>query len=281
MRLRLLSHLQQLYGANLSSFFWQNGPGGLIHHDDFWETISSKVHIHRDEIRSMGESIVHLRSSKDIKCHAVVCGTGWVPSLQFFNNEQLIRLGLPSPLESEPKDVSEHWKELFQEADQEICRRFSLLEHPPKHSRRKIHSTTYRLYRGMAPVNDDSILFMNHINTGNKFLVAEAQASWAVAYFDKRITLPAVDKMEKSIASWVAFSRRRYLSNGQLGNAINFESITYVDTLLEDMGMSAHKKTWWRQWFETFRPCDLGRAWKEYLDRYGPRTADGQLTVIS
>lgn len=98
-------------------------------------------------------------------------------------------------------------------------------------------------------------------------LVAEAQAMWAVAYFDKQITLPKRANMEKSIASWVAFSRRRYLSNGELGNAINFESITYTNTLLDQMGLLAHRKGWWKQWMEPFRPIDLGKAWSEYLQK--------------
>lgn len=121
----------------------------------------------------------------------------------------------------------------------------------------------------MAPIHGDSILFMNHLNTGNKLLAAEAQAMWAVVYFDKRVKLPSRDDMEHGVAMAVAFSRRRYLSNVELGNAINFKSITYVDCLLADMGLSAHKKEWWKQWFEPFRPGDLGRAWNEYLQNFG------------
>ena len=125
----------------------------------------------------------------------------------------------------------------------------------------------------MVPVNDDSILFLNHITTSNKLLAAEAQAMWAVAYFDRQINVPPKECMENSIAQWVTFSRRRYLSTGILGNAIKFESITYTDALLEEMGLSAHKKDWWKQWFEPFRPGDLGKAWAEYLERFAQ--ADG------
>jgi dimethylaniline monooxygenase (N-oxide forming) len=71
--------------------------------------------------------------------------------------------------------------------------------------------------------------------------------------------------MEKSIARWVAFSHRRCLSNGNSGNAIKFETITYTDTLLGKMGLSAHKKGWWQHWFDPVRPSGLGNAWAEYL----------------
>ncbi|KAF2182385.1 putative dimethylaniline monooxygenase [Zopfia rhizophila CBS 207.26] len=225
-----------------TAFFWQNGPGGLLHHDDFWDTISSNVYVHRDQVKSLDKNLVRLEGGEELECDAI------------------------------------HWEKLLQDADQDICSRFPLLANPPKHPHQKIDTTTYRLYQGMAPVQDDSILFMNHLNTGNKLLAAEVQALWAVAYFDKQMTFPSREDMEKSIATWVAFSRRRYLSNGELGNAINFESITYTDTLLEEMGLSAHKKGWRKQWFEPFRPSDLGKAWAEYLQKHGPKQIKDQDT---
>lgn len=241
----------------------------MLHHDDFWDTISANVYVHRDQIRSLDKNIVRLEGGGELECDAIVCGTGWNPSLQFFETEQLVELGLPTPLEDEPSDISQHWENLLRDADQVICSKFPLLANPPKHTHQKIDTTTYRLYQGMAPVQDDSILFMNHLGTGNKLLVAEAQALWAVAYFDKQMTLPSRHDMEKIIAEWIAFSRRRYLSNGELGNAINFESITYTDRLLEEMDLLAHKKGWLKHWFEPFRPCDLGKAWAEYLQKHG------------
>jgi dimethylaniline monooxygenase (N-oxide forming) len=44
-----------------------------------------------------------------------------------------------------------------------------------------------------------------------------------------------------------------------------FETLTYADALLEEVGLSAHKKGWWKHWCEPFRPSDLGKAWAEYL----------------
>ena len=108
---------------------------------------------------------------------------------------------------------------------------------------------------------------MNYLSTGNKLLAAGVQAMWPVACFDKQMALLSTEDIKKSIARWVAFSRRRYLSNGDLGNAISFESITYTDALLVDMGFSTHRKGWWKQCLEPFRPGDLGKAWVEYLRR--------------
>jgi dimethylaniline monooxygenase (N-oxide forming) len=153
------------------------------------------------------------------------------------------------------------------EADKKLCSMYPMLENPPPHPHTRVATTPYRLYQGMVSAHDDSILFMNHIVTGNKLLAADVQAMWAVAYFDKKISLPSVDDMEKEIALWVTYSRRRYLSSGELGNNLAFESITYTDLLLKQLDLTAHKKGFWKETFEPFRPSDLGKAWKEYLEK--------------
>lgn len=116
-------------------------------------------------------------------------------------------------------------------------------------------------------MHNPSILFLNHVSTGNKIFVADVQAMWAAAYFSNEITLPSPAEMEKSVALWTVFSRRRYLSAGELGNNIAFESVTYADRLLEELGVRGCGKGWWRDMFEPFSPRDLGRAWTEYRGR--------------
>lgn len=197
----------------------------------------------------------------------MLCGTGFKPALNIFKPEQLVRLDLPHKQSDEPKESTAKWEKLMQEADQKVKKKFVILANPPPHSHKYIETTPYRLYNCMAPLNDDSILFMNHITAGNKIFAAEAQAIWAVAYFDKNIVLPSLQEREKSVADWVAWCRRRYLSNGELGTFAGLDSLPYVDKLLGEMGLDAHRKGWWRDVFEPFRPKDLGPAWKQYLER--------------
>jgi dimethylaniline monooxygenase (N-oxide forming) len=208
--------------------------------------------------------VVHLAGGEELQSDAILCGTGWSPSIQFFDEEELVRLGLPHDPNAGSFSTSEKWSKLDAEADNIITTTFPLLADPPPHTHRYSSTTPYRLYYGMLPIADDSILMMNHIQSGNKMLVAEAQAMWAVAYFDGQIKISPVKEMKEKIALWVAFSRRRYLSNGEMGNNVAFESITYADMLLKDMGLSAHSKGWWKDTFEPFWPRDLGRAWAEY-----------------
>jgi dimethylaniline monooxygenase (N-oxide forming) len=185
-----------------------------------------------------------------------------------FSDELKIQLGLPYP-KNLHSDMSEKWAELVADADKTITNRFHILRRPPPHTYIESPSTPYHLYRGMAPLQDDTILFMNHVVVANKLLGAEAQAMWAVAYFDRNIEV-LLDAKERNIATWIAWCRRRYLSNGNLGNEAAFDMVPYVDTLLGEMGVSAHlQKGWLKNFFGTVMPADLGKAWEEYLERAG------------
>jgi len=250
----------------LPSIFWQNGTGGALHHDDFWSLVAENVSVYRDDVKMLSEKTIYLNDGDHFPCDAVLLATGWKPGVEVFNADLLVRLGLPHRKEIEPHDSKVKWEKLMLQADDKICKRFLLLANPPKHPHKYIETTPYRLYNGIAPLTDDSILFMNHITAGNKISAAEAQAMWAVAYFDKRILLPSAEEQEIEIATWIAWCRRRYLSNGERGNFAAFDSVPYLDKLLKDIGVTAHLKGWRRDLFEPVRPGDLGVAWKEYLD---------------
>lgn len=63
-------------------------------------------------------------------------------------------------------------------------------------------------------------------------MATEVQAIWATAYPDQRLALPSLKRRRTQIATFVAWDRRRYLSNGEKGNWIIFEDAGYVDRLL-------------------------------------------------
>jgi hypothetical protein len=217
----------------------------------------------KNEIYLDDEDITHF------PCDAILCGTGWHRGLDMFSDKLKAKLGLPYPRELNLKSLESEakWETLVADADKAMLHRFPILRHPPPHTHIESTQTPYNLYRGMAPLHDNSILFMNHITLGNKLFGAEAQAMWAVAYFDGNVQAPLEIK-ERDIATWIAWCKRRHLSNGGLANSAAFDSVSYVDILLQDMGVSAHrKKGWWKYWFEPVFPADLGRAWKEYLQQ--------------
>ncbi|KAK8041074.1 hypothetical protein PG994_014081 [Apiospora phragmitis] len=142
-----------------------------------------------------------------------------------FDEKTRMELGLPFPKSAEPPQETAKWQKLIGEADNEVLRRFVMLRHPPEHYHRYETRTPYRLYRTMAPLHDDSILFMNHIVAGAKLFAAEAQAIWAVAYWDKAFRFLPLPEREEDVSRMIAWNKRRYLSNGELGNFAAFDSV--------------------------------------------------------
>lgn len=142
-----------------------------------------------------------------------------------------------------------------------------MLASPPKHYLKRAYTTPYRLLNGIVPLNDQSVAFINHLVAGNCMFIAEVQAMWVVALFDGNVTLPNTHNREREVAEWCNYSKRRYLSNGIMGNFAAFDVIPYTDKLMREMGL----KSWWKGWgkdaWGVNRPSDLGRAWREYLGR--------------
>ena len=212
---------------------------------------------------------MQLKSGEEIPSDALLCGTGWTPSLEFFDQDLLIKLDLPHQLKDDPVEYAERWRELEKKADQKVLKQFPLLANPPEHYHKPMQTTPYRLYNGIAPVRDDSIVFLNHVVVGNKFRAAEVQAIWATAYLDKSFTLPTLQEREADIALATAWSRRRYLSNGEWGNCMTFESVGYTDKLLQELGFASHRKGWFSDFFTPNTAHDLRGIRGEYIAKYG------------
>ncbi|KAK8091771.1 hypothetical protein PG997_002132 [Apiospora hydei] len=244
-----------------NDIIWQNGTAGGCHFADFWPLVAEKVYVHRGSVKLLGGRELYLDDDDGthFPCDAVLLGTGWKDGLEMFDERVRMELGLPFPKAMEKPEETAKWYKLVSEADEEILRRFVMLRHPPKHYHRYETRTPYRLYHTMAPLHDDSILFMNHIVAGAKLFAA-------VAYWDKAFRLPPLAEREADVARMIAWNKRRYLSNGELGDFAAFDSVPYVDGLLDEIGVTSHRnKGWLGNMFAPIMPADLGRVWCEYL----------------
>ena len=230
--------------------FWQNGSGGLLNRADFFDLIAQNVRIYCADIASLDKGLIRLETGEDIPSDAILCGTGWVPSLQFFSRDQLIEFGLPHLCIDETSDIQKFWAELNAHADQKVLSSFPQLADPPSHYHKPVTRTPYRLYKQIAPLSDidatRSIVFIGQISVVNYFRAVEAQSLWAAAYMDGNLTLPTAEEREEDVALLTAWCRRRYLNNGEKGNWMIFELLGYTDTLLEQLGLKAHLKGWFR-----------------------------------
>lgn len=78
----------------------------------------------------------------------------------------------------------------------------------------------WRLYRRAIPVamaerGDRSIAILGQIHTVQTPLVAEVQSLWAILYLLGDIELPDTHEMATEVALWNAWTRKRYLNQGQ------------------------------------------------------------------
>lgn len=167
MEFRLINH----------SLFWQNGTAGLLNRVDFWETVAPNVHIYLDDILEVDRKLIRLKKGDEIASDVLLCGTGWdAASFDFFEPDHLVRLGLPHLHKDEPSKESELWARLEEQADAEVLRQFPMLANPPEHLHRPSPTTLYRLYNGIGPLNDDSIVFIGYSLVTNYFQGVECQA---------------------------------------------------------------------------------------------------------
>ena len=187
-----------------------------------------------------------------------------------FPPEEASHLGLPVHItDADPKHQAK-WKALEDAADPKILTRFPHLGHPPPYRNIQPVYTPVRLFKALVPpahAREHSIIFLGKMVVGNNFRTAEAQALWAVAYLDGKIDTKS-SMMEEDVARTVAWDRRRYLNKGQLGTWFYFDVVAYADMLLEQLGLSSHRKGWFGNLMDPCFAEDLKGLVDEYKAKY-------------
>lgn len=274
--------LHSLVTKSLPRIFWQNGTGGLLTHPDFFYVVAENVKIICAEILSLEPHRICLKSGEEIPCEAILCGTGWTPSLQFFSRDQLVELGLPHARSDESATEQQTWADLEAAADKEVVSRFPQLADPPPHYQKPATKTPYRLYNLIAPLSDigteRSIVFIGHLTVGNYFRGVEAQSIWATAYLDDKLKLPSAADRQNEVALHTVWCRRRYLSNGEQGIFITFDLLGYADRLLKQLGLNSHRRGWFQYWFSPCKQSDFKGLKVEYLKKYESQASVGLAT---
>lgn len=242
----------------------------MMQHEDFWDLVSPKVNIyHCDPVGTTTSSIV-LEDGVEVPTDVIFAGTGWHANYPFLSSQQTCELGLPHDPAKDTIEQAQDWKTLMNKADQRITNDFPILLNPPPSGKAVADAdlTPARLYQGIAPLTDPSVVFLGRARMSNGFFRAEAQAVWATAYWDGLLKLPPPKQAQTKVAYMNAFSRRRYPYGG--GDGLNFHKdlIWYVDGLLSEAGLTSHRKGWWEDWSEPFTISDLKDCRDEYLARY-------------
>ena len=156
----------------------------MIQHEEFWDLVSQKVNVYRGDPTGTTSNAIILNDGREVPTDVVFCGTGWNARYSFFSFEQAVELGLPHKPLNDPLREEQLWTDLMKEADEEIIKQYPILAQRPRDCKPigDTSLTPARLYHGIAPLKDPSIVFLGRCRISNNFLCAEAQAIWATAY---------------------------------------------------------------------------------------------------
>jgi dimethylaniline monooxygenase (N-oxide forming) len=183
----------------------------------------------RDEISETKDKTVLLKSGTTLSADYMVMCTGWGDHFGMFDVEQKAEIGLPSSLGGpslgggDSKDEID-WDSSDTMADAEVNKRLPFLANPPKLIYdKRLHATQqnkFRLFRRVVPVSfaekgDRSLAIMGQIHTVQTPLVSEVQSLWAVLFLEGQVDLPDASTMAKEVSLWNAWTRKRYLNQGQ------------------------------------------------------------------
>ncbi|KAL2171721.1 hypothetical protein VTG60DRAFT_1718 [Thermothelomyces hinnuleus] len=249
-----------------NGIFWANAGLGCASVPDFWKVFhAGDCTVHRTEIASFdGVSTVTLRDGGCFETDYVILCTGFDKSYQPFSPELQYELGLaPDP---DPRDRKK-WAELDARAEATVDELLPDLRHSPvppsvheqhwqqlnenhaaggDEKNKPLHGPS-RHYRrlvvpGLAAAGDRSIYFPGFIHSIYTPLVSEVQALWGCAFLLGFLDPPPLEDMEKEVAEWNVWTRKRYLAQGRKHAYAIYDFLPYIDTLLSDLGINTVRR---------------------------------------
>ncbi|KAF7915869.1 uncharacterized protein EAE98_010949 [Botrytis deweyae] len=267
------------------SVFWGDAGVGLVTLPDFWAKIhDGDVSVLIDKVKAIEEDTILLESGTKVEADYIVMCTGWGDHFKMFDQTTKLALGLPYSLDRDGLTNTQdsaglQWEKYDAEADISINRQLPFLANPPKVVDSFANQTVPgRLYRRVVPLNctendDRSIIILGQIHTVQTPLVADIQSFWGILYLLGEIKLPSEEMMVKEISEWNAWSRKRYLNQGQKTPYSLFDFLPYLDSLFRDMGLNSRRKSnFFSEIFSPYQPEDFNGFIGEYLEMKSSKT---------
>ncbi|KAK3342082.1 cofactor FMO1 FAD enzyme [Lasiosphaeria hispida] len=231
-----------------NGIFWANAGLGAASVPDFWKVFhAGDCTVHRTEIESLGEdNVVKLRDGSSFATDYIVLCTGFDKSYHPFAGDLQRSLGLaPDPSEQAK------WGAMEAEAAAEVDSALPAIQQPPlprphhdeKGKTGPAHGPSRHYRRLVVPSlvaqGDRSIYFPGFIHSIYTPLVSESQALWGVTFLLglQDHDLPSQAEMESEVATWTVWSRKRYMVQGRKHAYAIYDFLSYVDTLLRDLGV--------------------------------------------
>lgn len=256
--------------------FW-TGSGIGIHNfeTNFFDLVKEgKVRVHLTDIAKLKGKTVYLTDGESLDTDVLVCATGWRKDVPLkFTNFGKGGIGLPHSTEEKAG--------LIEEANREVLEMFPSLKRQPVLRYKRKEEEPHRMYRFMVPPNlmeQRNLVFAGMVSTVSTALFASTQGLWISAFFDGRLARRA--KNEKEITEEVLRHTQwgKYRFPCGYGDSIPdfaFESLPYVDLLLNDIGIKNHRKrNQIAELFEPYKPWDYKGLAQEYSDLHSEKMVD-------
>ncbi|KAI0416245.1 FAD/NAD(P)-binding domain-containing protein [Xylaria grammica] len=210
-----------------TSTFWMGNSLSIPNYGTDWFELvrGGRIVVHHAAVISLEQKVAELSGGSKLKADAVVCCTGWkcTPAILFKPEGLSEGIGLPREVPfPTPRDGI----------------------HEPQYENIK---TPFQLYRFLVPpsprlIELRNVAFIGMHRSVSAVMVAQAQALWIMAFFGGRLPMDLEPEIVYRETIWhTRYERmRRPRESGGSGGSfpdLVFDSITYTDLLLEDLGL--------------------------------------------
>lgn len=247
------------------------GSGVGIHNypTNFFDLVKEKkIRVHIADIEKLQGETVYLTDGESVETDVLICATGWkkASDINFINFD----VSLPKSAET--------IENLSHEADKQVLDMFPGLRDQPELKTEVKPANPLRNYRFIVPsraVAKRNIAFAGMVSTVTTAIFSTVQGLWISAFFDGKLQRLAdsEDEVVDEIMLHTQFEKWRYpCGYGASLPDFAFDSIPYVDLLVNDLGLKCHrKKSYWEELFSAYKPRDYDGLSKEWSDLYGDR----------
>lgn len=249
-----------------NSAMW-TGSGVGIHNypTNFFELVKEgKIKVHLADIAKLDENTIHLTDGEKFETEVLICATGWKKT-----SENLKFINYNSGLSLATAEI----QRLSKEADKQVHEMFPVLKDQPVLRGAVKAEEPLRNYRFIVPsgsVFKRNIAYAGMVSTVCTSIFSTVQGIWISAFLDGKLTRTpkTEDEVTKEVMLHTQFEKWRYpCGYGASLPDFAFDSIPYVDLLINDIGLKNHRKSSpILELLEAYKPKDyigLGEEWIE------------------
>ncbi|TPX17839.1 uncharacterized protein E0L32_002940 [Thyridium curvatum] len=241
------------------------GSGVSIHNYDtnFFDLIrEGKVRVHIADVERLDGTTVHLTDGQALATDVVICATGWKKDsgIRHVNFDT----GLPHSKADKER--------LSDAADQQVREMFPGLKDQPVLRYTPIKQEPLRNYRFIVPTNavfKRNIAFAGMVSTVCTATFASVQALWISAFLDGKLKRSPKNDAEvlKEVMLHTQFGKWRYpCGYGAAIPDFAFDSVPYVDLLVNDLGLNPRRKaSQMAELVEPYKPKDYKGLTEEWV----------------